>query len=109
MYHLEFVGIDQMTRSLWEIVDNPKSKFNEKLKAIKLLKECSLEKLLMINNIANDAILPYIDKQMEELNKRDLDLSVRERKLENYIKEHNLTIEDFNEKSDESDDTSSYV
>jgi hypothetical protein len=65
--HLTFLGIEQMTRALWETVDNPKSKTNEKLKALILLKECSLEQLLMINNIANDAILPYIDKQMEEL------------------------------------------
>ena len=110
-YYLEFLGVDQMTRALWEIVDNPKSKFNEKLKAIILLKECSLEKLLMINNIANNGILPYIEKQMEELNKRELEVALLERNLEIYIKKHNLNMEDIklNVQSDKPDDDSSFI
>ena len=80
-YHLRFLGTDQMTRALWGIVDSHKSKTNEKLKALILLNECSLEQVAMINNIANNGILPYIDKQMEELNKRELEFASLERNL----------------------------
>jgi hypothetical protein len=47
-----------------------------------------------VDHAVNDGVLLYIRKQIEELNKRDIALKLRERDLENYAKKHNLTMED---------------
>jgi hypothetical protein len=48
---------------------------------------------------------------VEELNKRELEVASLERNLENYIKKHNLNIEDIklDGQSDKSDDDSSFI
>jgi predicted transcriptional regulator len=38
-YYMTLLGLDQLTKNLWKIIDNPKTKVYEKLKAIKQLEE----------------------------------------------------------------------
>jgi predicted transcriptional regulator len=94
-YSMIFLHLDQLTRSLWKIVNHPRTKDYAKLKAIKLLEECSLQRLLLADRAVHDAVIPYITKRIKEVNERDRTLKSRERDLENYAKKHNLRMHDF--------------
>jgi predicted transcriptional regulator len=99
-YHIASLGLDQIIRSLWKLVNNPKPKFKEKLNALISLRQCSVEKLFIINHIANDRILPYIQNQMEELSRREVsinskenEIARREKILEDFCKQNNIEFD----------------
>lgn len=94
-YYMAFLELDQLTKNLWRIVINTRTKDYDKLRAIKQLQECSTQRLLLLDRAVNDAVLPYITTRLEYLNKKDLVLKSREKDLENYAKKHNLTLQDL--------------
>ncbi|MGC1135181.1 MAG: hypothetical protein WA941_20300 [Nitrososphaeraceae archaeon] len=81
-YYMAFLELDQLTKYLWRIVINTKTKDYDKLRALKQLEECSSQRLMLIDRAVNDAVLPYISKQLEYLNKKDLALKSRVKDLE---------------------------
>lgn len=80
-YYMTLLQLDQLTGSLWRIVMNSRTKDYNKLRALKQLEECSTQRLLLVDRAVNDAVLPYINEQLEYLKKRELDLKIRERDL----------------------------
>jgi hypothetical protein len=92
-YYMALLELDQLTGHLWRIVINTKTKDYDKLRALKQLLECSSQRLLLVDRAVNDAVIPYIHKQLKYLNEKELALKARERDLECYLKEHSLTTQ----------------
>ena len=92
-YHRASLGLDQIIRILWQLMNNPKLRVKEKLNALKSLRQCTIEKLLITSYIVNDRIFPYIQNQMEGLSERENEVERRERVLEDYCKEHSIEFD----------------
>ena len=80
-YHTVSLGLDQIIRSLWQLLNNPKLRIKEKLNALKSLRQCTIEKLLITNYIVNDRVLPYMKNHMEELSVREISISSKENEI----------------------------
>jgi predicted transcriptional regulator len=92
-------GIQELLKSLWLIIDNPKIEVKEKMKAIKLVLYCYNMRFSLIDSepLVND----FFNREKKvksdtEANKlREEEIARREKALEAYLAARKLTVDEF--------------
>jgi predicted transcriptional regulator len=98
-------GVAELMKNLWLIIDNPKIKVKERMKAMNLIMHCYYMRSKLLKSEAfNKEFLDYTDKvhsDEEALRIREQEVSRREksleRELEYHLKNERLTRNEINQ------------
>jgi cobyric acid synthase len=100
-------GVVELTKNLWLIIDNPKIKVKERMKAINLIMHCYYMRSKLLNSEAfSKEFLDYTKKVQsdeEALRIREQEITRKEKALQDYLDARKLTIGEFYNDPNKSD------
>jgi predicted transcriptional regulator len=90
-------GLTEIIKKSWTIVDDPNADQKERMKAMSIILQCYDKRLDLLNSEPTvDAIREYI----ETVKKAEKEISRREKALQAYLEERNLTNEEIDRETD---------
>jgi hypothetical protein len=83
-----FLGIDEMIKNSWKIVDDNRTNVRSRLKAMSVIKECYKYKMEMLGT---ENILNQMNNTSKQMLMKEKDLNRRETALKAFLEERKLT------------------
>jgi predicted transcriptional regulator len=91
------LGIDEMIKNSWKIVDDNRTNIKSRLKAMSMIKECYKYKTEMLGT---ERTLNQMNNLYHQMLMKEKDLTKREKELQAYLEERKLTQGDITRATD---------
>jgi len=91
------LGIDEMIKNSWKIVDDNRTNVKSRLKAMSVIKECYKYKMEML---ATENILNQMNHLYQQMLVKEKDLTKRENVLKAFLEGRKLTEDEIHRETD---------
>ena len=87
------LGIDEMIKNSWKVVDDNRTNARSKIKAMSVIKECYKYKMEMLGT---ERTLNQMNSIYQQMLMKEKDITKRENALKAYLEGRKLTHEEIN-------------